>query len=253
MAGSRLCMFCGAQGPPSKEHVIPDWLLAEIKTAGYANPAERPSNKIISQTPAGPITRERPLSPHGILISKRVCRSCNEGWMGMGLESEFSPVFKRLVRLQLDQIEHPAVVELMVRWALKTCMVYDETIGPGLNYSQDDRVALMQGGVPPNTDVQFAILEGHAAYTGVDVAVMDLGNVRGEPALGTLEVLYAGPIAFLIRRANHGSAFLRLLGRSQHFAEDWIPLHSFMPPSTSPKQSVSDDRIAAFLDRPFNA
>jgi hypothetical protein len=139
----------------------------------------------------------------------------------------------------------------MVRWALKTCMVHDETIGAGLNYSQDDRATLMHGGIPRNTDVQLAMLEGDGAYTGVDFTVMDLGDVGGERVLGTLEVLYAGPIAFLIRRAAHGNEFLELLGRSQHFAKEWIPLHSFMPRSTSPKQFISDDRIAAFLDNPF--
>lgn len=146
MARSRTCMFCGASGSLSDEHVIPKWLPAEIKAAGYSNRPERPRSKIIYQTTDGTDTRERLLSPHGILINKRVCSGCNNGWMGRGLETEFSPVFKRLVRLQLDQIEHPAVVELMVRWALKTCMVHDETIRAGLSYSQHDRTTLMHGG-----------------------------------------------------------------------------------------------------------
>lgn len=81
---------------------------------------------------------------------------------------------------------------------------------------------------------------------------MDLGNVGGERVLGTLEVLYAGPIAFLIRRAAHGNEFLKLLGGTQYFAQEWIPLHTFMPPSTSPKQFMSAARISAFLDNPFN-
>lgn len=247
MAGLRTCMFCGATSSLSDEHVIPKWLLAEIKAAGYPLPANRPSSKVTSRTPDGPTTQERLLSPHGILINKRVCGGCNEGWMGRGLETEFSPVFKRLVRMQLDQIKHPAVKELMVRWAVKTCMVHDETVGGGLNYTQDDRTMMMHGGIPANTDVHMTMLED-GAYTGVDSAVMDLGNVRGDQVLGTLEVLYAGPMAFLIRRAAQGNEFLNLLSETQYFAQEWIPLHTFMPQSTALKQLMSAAGISAFLD-----
>lgn len=253
MARLRTCMFCGATGPLSDEHVIPKWLLAEIKAAGYPLAANRPSSKVTSQTPDGPSTREQLLSPHGILINKRVCSDCNNGWMGRGLETEFSPLFKRLVRMQMDQVKHPAVKELMVRWAVKTCMVHDETLEEGLNYSQDDRTIMMHGGIPANTDVHLTMLEEAGAHTGVEFAVMDFSSVGSERVLGTLEVLYAGPMAFLIRRASQGNEFLKLLNDTQYFAQEWIPLHTFMPQSTASKQLMSAAAISAFLDNPFNA
>ncbi|PSR20353.1 MAG: hypothetical protein C7B45_15330 [Sulfobacillus acidophilus] len=82
---ARRCVFCGASGPMTREHVWPDWL----SRTGFPNEPtvieSGPLNRLPSEF--GPM---RPLST----TVKAVCDKCNNGWMSR-LEKELRHLYGR--------------------------------------------------------------------------------------------------------------------------------------------------------------
>jgi hypothetical protein len=76
-SAQRECIFCGASGL-SKEHVFSDWLSKVLPSTGKHTQV-RTGYKLGDEAPYTSID-ERPLDLKQIVV-KRVCTSCNNGWM----------------------------------------------------------------------------------------------------------------------------------------------------------------------------
>lgn len=109
---ARQCVFCGASGPMTREHVWPDWL----SRTGFSNEPTVIESGSLNRLPAklGPM---RPLST----TVKAVCDKCNNGWMSR-LEQVIKPVLTPIISGQRTLIEEPALARLAL-WALKTAVV----------------------------------------------------------------------------------------------------------------------------------
>ena len=87
----RSCIFCGASGPLTSEHVIPVWLQQ------YVGGREKSGFRGTHLSPIGMALSERTASGNSHTLAA-VCATCNNGWMSR-LESAFG---RLLPRLQAD-------------------------------------------------------------------------------------------------------------------------------------------------------
>jgi hypothetical protein len=87
------CLFCGAPGKMSREHVAPRWikkLFPEIADVDYERAFQSAGAEIE--------THRRPGAPFDQTV-KDFCEECNTGWMA-ALERELEPI---LTPLMLDE------------------------------------------------------------------------------------------------------------------------------------------------------
>jgi hypothetical protein len=113
--GERPCIFCGASGPLTKEHVFPDW----IRALGFGGQGwqetvvgERPDEKRHIR-PAGPFS----------LTLKAVCRPCNNVWMS-DIERQAKPLLTTMFQYQDVKVPLNEAAQCdLARWAFKTACV----------------------------------------------------------------------------------------------------------------------------------
>jgi hypothetical protein len=129
---ARRCAFCGRRAD-SSEHAWPDWLLSLLgRGPKYRYDVERR------------LDDRAPLKWSGsrVLTVKRVCRSCNNGWMS-DLETQAQPILTRLVRGDRPLSLDPAQQATIAAWCRKTAMVFDCTRPREPYYRFDWRTALV--------------------------------------------------------------------------------------------------------------
>ena len=112
------CLFCGAAGPMTKEHIIPRW-LAKL-TARRGGPV---TQSRASYTQPVPHVRSYPVV--GIKLPG-VCLGCNGGWM-KGLEDAVKPLLTPMIGGQRIQLS-PADQRVLATWLYKMCLLlrYDD-------------------------------------------------------------------------------------------------------------------------------
>jgi len=117
---SRVCIFCNTSlsGNRAKEHVFPRWLMSYLDIA----------DEVVSpthSTPEGEVVSVRNHTLKG-LISGRICRSCNGGWMSQ-LEVEAKQILVALMNGEREVIQlSPDERFVLARWTGKTayCLNY---------------------------------------------------------------------------------------------------------------------------------
>ena len=141
----RMCMFC-LNKASTCEDAWPLWLMKHFPTSSTAHMnAEIGGWKLDSWSPAKPSLRV-----------KRLCPSCNNGWMSR-LESETKPVLESILDDQLKDLDTSAQLTL-ARWAVKTAMVLEATDSNRCwFYSEDDRQLMRKAlDLPQRTSVWIA-------------------------------------------------------------------------------------------------
>lgn len=252
---ARVCLFCESTERLTNEHVFPQWLLSEMAANGFSAVPGR--NVMEFETENGfdagalPASGEQTIGANGVVTARNVCASCNSGWLSRDLEKPFSETFRALMREDFAAITVPDVKSLMARWAIKTHMFLDQSSGTQKIYTQTDRAALMQGRFPGNTDVRMAFRPREDIGTGSEFfGISPSRTADGSPSHAWATFIHAGPISFLIRRADNGNDFLSFVGRTQHFAKHCIPILSIDGYLESPRFITSED-ISRFIAAPF--
>ena len=103
----------------SEEHVIPRWvskILAEDRRHSGRPQVQRMVDR------QGHLVRELPPSKLINVVTRRVCKVCNEGWMERKLERPCQPILGPMIRgwdKTLDQSEQA----VLAGWAAKVAMV----------------------------------------------------------------------------------------------------------------------------------
>ena len=109
------CFFCGRHGKPTREHVIPRWLAQYLDNdIGVDGGLWIRSGEPLERLPL--IWRRRT-----DLILRRVCASCNSGWMSR-LESDAQQFLRPLIAGETIKLT-PTSRLVLSRWALKTAAV----------------------------------------------------------------------------------------------------------------------------------
>lgn len=120
----KACAFCShtLQGRASREHILPEWLLAHL---GIRDHQISPTH--FSSSGDTVSTRYHPLRN---LLAGRICSTCNNGWMSR-LESAAQEHLKALFANNISVVElNEADRFVLARWVLKTAM----TLNLGSNY-----------------------------------------------------------------------------------------------------------------------
>jgi hypothetical protein len=122
---AKSCVFCGSEGPLTKEHTFADWL----SKIGLDLQPRRHG--------AGPLNRS--LQDRGVTrpftqTVRDVCRSCNGGWMG-ALEAAAGRVLPQLILGQPGSIETEQDCAAIARWTHKTALV-NMLVVPGVDQAR---------------------------------------------------------------------------------------------------------------------
>lgn len=137
----RTCIFCGASGALTREHVLPEWLQINVVGSlegGFVG---------VRTSFAGEPLDERTFSS-GNYTLKRVCSDCNHGWMSQ-LESRFALVLPKLETgcrpSKLSRAErHTAAM-----WTIKTGVVAHLSANYRRILPEDFPMQLQRGRVIP--------------------------------------------------------------------------------------------------------
>ena len=124
----KTCVFCGASGKMTSEHVLPNWLAG----VGLAKQPVVQASGWLNRSPQSHGQGQ----PFQTKV-KAVCAACNNGWMS-ALEQTACRVFSPIIRGESQAVseeDHPA----LATWSLKTALVAmmvssqeDRTHGYGL-------------------------------------------------------------------------------------------------------------------------
>ena len=152
---SRTCKFCDARAD-SREHVIPNWILQEIK---------------ISEDIRRVVGSSAPVWFKNIqnLKVRSVCKPCNNNWMSM-LETDCKPTLSPL----LNGVGMPLSADrqsTLARWAVKTSMVFESAAPPppGMKYfyAKSECETLRRAlALPPRTHIWLARFSGTNSIWG---------------------------------------------------------------------------------------
>ncbi len=116
------CVFCGVDGPLSREHVWPEWVRP------YLSP-EEPGTHTRTVIRAGEPEQQRTYSSGPASITVRsVCASCNNGWMS-DLEVAAKPHVLRMILGKPTSLAG-GVRDTVARWAVKTALVTGSRFEP---------------------------------------------------------------------------------------------------------------------------
>jgi hypothetical protein len=124
--GNRSCIFCGASGPLTNEHVIPDWLQR------YVGGSEKSTFRGVHLSAIGMPLSERKASGSSLTLGT-VCATCNNGWMS-DLESSFGSLLPRLEANMSPRQFSTAERRTIALWIVKTGII--------VNYSSNYRTIL---------------------------------------------------------------------------------------------------------------
>ncbi|HET6999210.1 MAG TPA: hypothetical protein VFI03_11525 [Solirubrobacterales bacterium] len=110
------CVFCGYKGKMTAEHVFPLWTRETVL------PDVRGDSGYIFRGASGRF-EVVPGMPVASLEVKRVCASCNNGWLA-SLESRAKPLLTRPIQGDPTTL-HFMDVHTIATWAYKTCIMAD--------------------------------------------------------------------------------------------------------------------------------
>src|SRR4051812_200306 len=146
---ARECIFCG--GPAnSREDVWPCWMTSRFVAPGTMEQERGPDSRM---------TAWRVDRPE--LVVKRVCRTCNKGWMHQ-LQSRAKPIIERLwdedqVTLGLDDRKALSLWAVMTSMVLQTFDDHDKWL-----YSDYDRTLMWhEQRIPSFIGIWIANCVGH--------------------------------------------------------------------------------------------
>ena len=150
----RQCIFCGADGPLTREHIFAVW-FRDMVAIWDAKPASRTFH-----TPSGYREVDFEAAPLD-QTAKVVCVDCNNGWMAR-LESDISPILGAMLQGQQRRME-VRDLELLAVWAFKTSCVVDAASlgGSGPHFPTEDRYRLREAAqLPMMSDVRMTTWPG---------------------------------------------------------------------------------------------
>jgi hypothetical protein len=113
------CLFCGAEGKLSREHVAPKWikkLFPDLTDVEYERAFQFAGGELE--------THRRPGAPFDQTV-KDFCEKCNTGWMA-ALERDVEPLLSPMIRDERASVDALGQERIAV-WAAKTVLAFGPT------------------------------------------------------------------------------------------------------------------------------
>ena len=183
------CIFCGSPHT-SREHIWPQWVSEILAERGsFRLEAEQVNVRSWTQT-----------SRNVAVITKRVCTTCNNGWMSQ-LETQVRPTLEPMLRGNYVRISSEQQL-VLVRWIVKTAMVL-EHIGAAVRrkfFSQTEYLGIRTAQALPErlyVWLSHVVDPTVAASASEDDFTFQLDDhPDAEPGVGYTSTLSAGEFAF---------------------------------------------------------
>lgn len=244
------CVFCGRNDSPlTREHVIADWIAREFPDPKW--------------TRINPATGERiPFKNSLGLVSRKVCKRCNTGWMH-NLEDSAKPILLPLIHAQRTTLTLDDQ-QLIAKWYFKTACAYDVVAKPTRDcvYTPNERYALATSlSIPPDTYIYIAqyagtmghafTLESHMAPTTQTLLNQYQHLLDTHGYAGTIVIKHVAFQVFTFRRNKY------LIGKRLGFAINpvWDMVAVQVWPTTGnvinwpPQARLDNGGLSAFADR----
>jgi hypothetical protein len=172
MAAPRACVWCHRR-PVSPEHVWPDWLSRALPDPGSLAHVRSREDMAELVHHAPPFTTK----------VKRVCGTCNTGWMSQ-LEEEVKPIALPLIQGQPHKLE-ARQQRTLAFWAIKTGMMFQFATPPpwfipDLHF---DELYRSRGTRTPlaNSQVQLAAYGGQRQFAGFFAQPLAMTALNPDP------------------------------------------------------------------------
>jgi len=109
-----ICVMCGLEAAPTREHVYPKWVRDGLGATGRTTITRTKGRRSHQQVTTG-LT---------VILRRSVCRACNTGWMSTSLESSVKdlllpPMWGRRSAFR------PEEQRLIAAWAVKTALMLE--------------------------------------------------------------------------------------------------------------------------------
>ena len=113
------CLFCGARGKGSNEHVNPLWLVRYLDL-----PADDLLFQGVASSADGTLVHPPRIHSSRNLVQGHVCEGCNTGWMSR-LEAAAKPILVPLIeqRRTLGSLS-PSEANIIGKWVVKTAYMH---------------------------------------------------------------------------------------------------------------------------------
>lgn len=170
----RICIFC-TEKAATTEDAWPLWLMKRFPSSDKARTFAEIGVRNIGNWPMA-----KPRLP-----LKRVCRTCNNGWMSR-LENEAKPVIESILDDKIKAVDASAQLTL-ARWAVKTAMVL-ETVGANRDWFYSETERSLMGKVqtiPQRTSVWIAKCVDHPNIYSAAKGLWASPNKTGVHAFNT--------------------------------------------------------------------
>lgn len=135
-----VCIFCGVEGPLSKEHVIPQWmhsLLPKYKQSYSRDVRAIAGSKGLQQVATKHVRIGRPITASQPPIA---CRTCSSGWMS-GLQKGVQAPMKSMI-LGREVLPSEDFWHQLIAWRATTTMTGEYIDRRFITIPQKDRTAL---------------------------------------------------------------------------------------------------------------
>jgi hypothetical protein len=109
-----ICVFCGADGQLTKEHIWPAWLQPYLETPGERGTTTRTIIRAEGVESESSF-RSRPATA----TVKSICAECNNGWMSE-LEGRAKGTVLRMVQGRRRVVLGAEQIPTVAAWAMKT-------------------------------------------------------------------------------------------------------------------------------------
>lgn len=177
------CVFCGATGKLSGEHVFPDWSQPFLESE--AGPGTHVRRVIRAEGKTKTVHRGLPATA----TVNSVCAPCNHGWMSR-LEEAAKPYLVSMLKGH-HRTYHRGGQKLLATWALKTALVAGSKFKPATPevFYRD----LRDSGEPSENTAIWLGATPWAGFHYIDYRPLKISNI-GEPRV-TAENAFAGLLA----------------------------------------------------------
>lgn len=186
----------------SRQHVIPQWVSKVL-----AEDPRRWPNPIRVQRHSGGV----PVGTYGAskvinLITKRVCKVCNEGWLEQLIEHPTQPILDPMLRGRQTPLD-PAEQSMLAAWVAKTAMEFRYALTPPEPVAAEWLAEMYKHQLAPETwYIWVASYVGHRPAYGQhnDITVSFPDSAVDTPH-GVLLTLIVGYVAFKVMGINAGT------------------------------------------------
>lgn len=242
MAVATKCGFCGRSGV-TKDYLWPEWLRRAIEDSGTVGKGKKSGAAGKRGAKSKPSRSETLETKVGMS-----CKTCNQGWMS-ALENEAKPLLTAMAFSGEKTVINEEGRLVLVRWGLKTAMVYEYTETDDHYFSAPERLAFKERfEVPPNVWVWAARHDGIKPIHGLQYQAREPEHPAPAAYCLTIATGFLILQVFGYREAGPASGMYAAITPKAALVKLWPPT-KVGKLEWPPRRTLNDDELQALDER----